>query len=136
MYDKGNVLTGLAIFLVLALSVVGYNMIAGDNKLPEPDTSELKAKGITQCVLPKEEMAKSHMKLLNQWRDEVIREGKREQVAAGDVMAEKSLQNGCLNCHTSKVKFCDRCHEYASVKPYCWDCHLAPVEPTEAKEAH
>ncbi len=132
MYDKGTVLTGLAIFLVLALSAVGYNMIAGDNNKPEPE----KPKGYTSCVLEKSEMAKSHMQLLNQWRDEVIRDGKREMVPAGDLMVEKSLQNGCLHCHTSKVKFCDRCHEYASVYPYCWDCHIAPVEPAAGKEAH
>lgn len=133
MYDSGKVLTGLAIFLVLALSAVGYNMIAGgDKKAPEIE----KPKGYDQCVLPKDEMAKSHMVILNEWRDEVVREGKREKVAAGDFMAEKSLQNGCMHCHTSKVKFCDRCHEYASVYPYCWDCHIAPVEPAAGKEAH
>ena len=64
-------------------------------------------------------------------------EGKRELVetADGSLKVEKSLQNGCMKCHTSKVKFCDTCHEYASVKPYCWDCHLAPVEPATGKEA-
>jgi hypothetical protein len=36
--------------------------------------------------------------------------------------------NTCMQCHTSKKKFCDTCHAYASVTPYCWDCHLAPVE--------
>ncbi|MEN8140023.1 MAG: sulfate reduction electron transfer complex DsrMKJOP subunit DsrJ, partial [Thermodesulfobacteriota bacterium] len=131
MYDKGKVLTGLAIFVVLALSVVGYNMIAGDDKKPEPE----KPAGYTDCVLPKEEMAKSHMVLLNQWRDEVVREGKREKVEAGDVMVEKSLQNGCMGCHTNKAKFCDRCHEYASVRPYCWDCHLEPVAAAEGQVA-
>jgi hypothetical protein len=33
-----------------------------------------------------------------------------------------------MACHTSKKEFCDRCHDYTSVTPYCWDCHLAPVE--------
>ena len=134
MYDKGKVLLGLAIFLVLALSVVGYNMTAGDNKKPEPE----KPKGYTACVKDTDYMQSSHMVLLNQWRDEVIREGKREMVTTAQegIMVEKSLQNGCMHCHTSKVKFCDTCHEYASVAPYCWDCHLAPVEPTDGKEAH
>lgn len=132
MYDKGKVLIGLAIFLVLALSVVGYNMTAGDHKKPEPE----KPKGYTACVKSTDYMKSSHMVLLNEWRDEVIREGKREKITtAQGIVVEKSLQNGCMYCHTSKVKFCDTCHEYASVKPYCWDCHLAPVEPADGKEA-
>lgn len=132
MYDKGKVLIGLAIFLVLALSVVGYNMTVGDNKKPEVE----KPKGYTACVKDTAYMASSHMVLLNEWRDEVIREEKREKVKTAEgIMVDKSLQTGCMHCHTSKVKFCDSCHEYASVAPYCWDCHLVPVEPTDGKEA-
>ena len=22
--------------------------------------------------------------------------------------------------------FCDKCHNYTGVKPYCWDCHVEP----------
>ncbi len=132
MYDKGKVLIGLAIFLVLALSVVGYNMTTGDHKKPEPE----KPKGYTACVKDTDYMRSSHMVLLNEWRDEVIREGKRGKITtAQGIVVEKSLQNGCMHCHTSKEKFCDTCHVYASVQPYCWDCHLAPVEPTDGKEA-
>jgi hypothetical protein len=39
-----------------------------------------------------------------------------------------SLQNTCMQCHPNKAEFCDRCHNYASVKPYCWDCHVEPKE--------
>jgi hypothetical protein len=35
-----------------------------------------------------------------------------------------SLSNTCLDCHSNKAEFCDRCHNYASVSPYCWDCHI------------
>jgi hypothetical protein len=27
----------------------------------------------------------------------------------------------------SKKQFCEECHTYASVKPYCWECHVVPV---------
>jgi cytochrome c oxidase subunit 2 len=37
-----------------------------------------------------------------------------------------SLQNTCMHCHSNKQKFCDECHTYVAVKPYCWDCHIAP----------
>ena len=36
-----------------------------------------------------------------------------------------SLQNECMRCHSNKKKFCDECHNYMAVKPYCWDCHIA-----------
>ena len=39
-----------------------------------------------------------------------------------------SLINTCMKCHTSKAKFCDRCHNYMAVTPDCWDCHIAPKE--------
>jgi hypothetical protein len=38
------------------------------------------------------------------------------------------LQNTCLNCHNNKSKFCDQCHNYAEVTPYCWECHIEPKE--------
>jgi hypothetical protein len=44
-----------------------------------------------------------------------------------------SLQNGCMQCHSNKKKFCDECHNYLSVKPFCWDCHIQPAEKEEAK---
>lgn len=39
-----------------------------------------------------------------------------------------SLQTTCLDCHSNKTKFCDRCHNYLGVTPFCWDCHVAPEE--------
>ena len=140
MYNKGNVLIGLVIFVGAALSIVGYNMTMGDADTfrTEGKLGPEKPVGHEKCVKETAYMRTSHMVLLNQWRDEVIREGKRELVItpAGE-RVEKSLQLGCLSCHVSKVKFCDRCHEYANVAPYCWDCHLAPVEnEAGAKGAH
>ena len=41
---------------------------------------------------------------------------------------EMSLQNTCMECHTSKKEFCDQCHDYMAVAPFCWDCHVAPKE--------
>ena len=134
MYDKGKVLFGLAIFVIAAFSIVAYNQSPfGDNKAPNPE----KPKGYTACVKATDYMESSHMVILNEWRDEVIREGKRETLTTAEgITVEKSLQNGCMKCHTSKAKFCDRCHTYANVAPYCWDCHLPPVEADASKEVH
>jgi len=131
MYDGGKIIPGLIIFVCLGTFAIWYG--SGDTKhVPKPE----KPAGYTNCVKPTEFMKQSHMVLLNQWRDEVLREGKREQVKAGDgKMYEKSLQNGCMHCHTSKEKFCDECHNYASVKPYCWDCHMSRTVMAELEEA-
>ena len=32
----------------------------------------------------------------------------------------------CMSCHSNKDEFCDRCHDYLAVKPYCWECHVEP----------
>jgi len=49
----------------------------------------------------------------------------------------KGLQLTCLQCHTSKEKFCDSCHQYAAVKPYCWDCHFSQAQAAKMmKETH
>jgi hypothetical protein len=39
-----------------------------------------------------------------------------------------SLTRTCLDCHSNKAEFCDRCHTYMAVDPYCWDCHVEPKE--------
>ena len=41
-------------------------------------------------------------------------------------------QRPACECHTDKAEFCDRCHNYAGVNPYCWDCHTVPEgEPSD-----
>ena len=68
------------------------------------------------------------MDLLNTWRDEVVRDGIRFEDGIDGNRYEKSLSNTCLGCHLSKEKFCDRCHNYVGVEPYCWECHIIPEE--------
>jgi hypothetical protein len=66
-----------------------------------------------------------HMDLLNTWRDDVVREGKRIHVSRDyGTRYEMSLTKTCLGCHSNKKKFCDQCHDYIGVEPYCWDCHI------------
>ena len=61
-------------------------------------------------------------------RDDVVRRGDRFYINAHGEQVEKSLSNTCLSCHQNKDKFCDRCHNYMGVEPYCWDCHIIPKE--------
>jgi hypothetical protein len=83
--------------------------------------------GVTECVAPIEYMRGSHMKLLEAWRDRVVRDGVRAYVDRHGRVVTMSLTKTCLGaCHTDKTTFCDRCHDYAGVKITCWDCHVPP----------
>lgn len=123
MYDSGKIIAGLVIFVLFVTIPVWYNRGSAVTvpKLELP-------KDAKTCVLPAAEIRAEHMKLLNVWRDEVLRDGKRETLTVEGKQYPKSLMLNCMKCHTSKKQFCDKCHTYTSVHPYCWDCHLAPVE--------
>ena len=60
------------------------------------------------------------------WRDEVVRVNQRTFEAPDGREWEKSLTRTCLACHAEKAEFCDKCHDYLGVQPYCWDCHVDP----------
>ena len=124
MYDGGKIITGLMIFVLFVTFHIWYNhgyAVA----IPKVE----KAKYGEQCVLPADVMRAEHMQLLNEWRDQVLRTGDRSfNVEVNGKKYQQSLMNTCMQCHTSKEKFCDTCHEYVSVVPYCWDCHIAPED--------
>ncbi|MFA6223476.1 MAG: sulfate reduction electron transfer complex DsrMKJOP subunit DsrJ [Desulfomonilaceae bacterium] len=123
MYNAGKILIGIVIFLALITSPFWYNF----GKASTPPKLEVGTKE-KQCVESKAFMQANHMELLNQWRDEVVRNDKRIYVNSSGKEFNMSLQNTCSKCHSSKTKFCDRCHNYLNVAPNCWDCHIAPKE--------
>jgi hypothetical protein len=86
-----------------------------------------------KCVESKSFMKAEHMVMINDWRDAVVREGNRLYTSTDGQQYAMSLQNTCMKCHSNKTKFCDECHNYVGVKPYCWDCHIEPIEPKEEK---
>ncbi len=124
MYDSGKIIPGLIIFVLLITIPIWYNRGGAVTEPPKP----VLPKDAKTCVLPAAEIRANHMKLLNVWRDEVLRTGDRGTFVIEGKSYQKSLMMTCMKCHTSKKQFCDTCHTYASVKPYCWDCHIAPVE--------
>ena len=122
MNDKKLIIAGLVVFLVIISFPVWFNM---GKAAPAPEVvltpRALEAK---ECVRPKAYMTAEHMQLLDDWRLTVVRSGERVFVNEKGHEFEMSLSNTCLDCHSNKAEFCDRCHNYASVRPYCWDCHI------------
>ena len=130
MYNKGMVMTGLIIFLALITFPFWYNL---GKAAPAPErilTAE--AKAAKECILAAVLMRTEHMQMLNDWRSIVVRDGMRLYVASNGKQFNMSLSNTCLECHSNKTEFCDRCHNYAAVAPYCWDCHID--NPKETKQ--
>ncbi|MBW1681849.1 MAG: cytochrome C [Deltaproteobacteria bacterium] len=156
MYDGGKIIVGLIACLAFFLSPFIYD--AGTAaKAPKPVLTE-KAKEAGECVNSTPYMKAWHMHLLDTWRHTVVRnderyysprrearmarldknlfdqwrhfvsDGARRYVPKEDKVYYKSLQETCLDCHSNKSKFCDECHNYMGVTPYCWDCHIQPEE--------
>jgi hypothetical protein len=127
--SKSAIFTGLVIFVIIALFPFWINL--GETKpAPEPELLG-KAKAAKKCVLDKVDMRANHMSLLDEWRDSVVRDSNRIYTNADGKEFAMSLstgENSCIGCHEDKSKFCDKCHTYASVDPYCWECHTDPKE--------
>jgi hypothetical protein len=126
MYDAGKIITGLIIFLILLAFPLWYSAGPGEASYEKPEL-EL-PKDAQECIEPTEWIRANHMELLDNWRDKVVREDKTIYVSSSGEEITMSLQNTCMDCHTSKTEFCDKCHNAAAVSPYCWDCHVAPEE--------
>ena len=125
LYNGRKITVGLAVFVVLAGLPLWYNVALG-NSTERPQLELPNRQEHPNCVAPAEEMRSSHMGMLNDWRSAVVRDGERIYTAFDGTKYNMSLSQTCLDCHSSKEKFCDRCHDYLGVKPYCWDCHNAP----------
>jgi len=126
MYDASKIVAGLAVFVVLATSPLWYNAMSAE----PPNAPELQQplNGSAECVEATDYTRANHMDLLDQWRDTVVREDVRTYTSKAGKDYTMSLSDTCLDCHSNKEKFCDSCHTYSAVTPYCWDCHVIPEE--------
>lgn len=127
MYDGGKVVVGIIILIALIAFPFLYNK-GKAAKVPElkidtPEIQRLPEKERV-CVEPREYMRENHMKLLNDWRDQVVRQARRDYVGFTKKKYTMSLQNTCLECHSNYDNFCNRCHTYSGITPYCWSCHV------------
>ena len=124
MRDRAVIYTGLLVFLGVITFPAWHDRAAGTTtRGPDPVLPAQEK----QCVAPLSTMRTSHMQLLMDWRDGVVRRNVHTYTAFNGRNFNMSLTGTCLTgCHTNKADFCDRCHNYAGVSVYCWDCHVDP----------
>ncbi len=135
MYDAGKIIAGL----VILVGIVTFPIWGSFGDSDVKPTPVVKVAGT--CVESAEYMRANHMQLLNDWRNEVVRDGNRVYVSkeygtkfdkslssTGTSAAGSGEKKSCMSCHSNKKEFCDSCHDYTSVKPYCWECHIEPKE--------
>lgn len=122
MYNSKAVIIGAVIFAVLFSMPFWLNLGADDYKRPGVTLPQNEK----ECVEPVEYMRAEHMNLLNQWRDQALRNENRVYKSSTGKEWTISLQNTCLKCHNDYAGFCEKCHIFNSVYPYCWTCHIAP----------
>ncbi len=112
-----GVLTVIIILIILvpfAYSVVSRVVAKGPDRAqvflerPAPEHKE--------CVRETEYMRYHHWELLRSTREQVVRYG---------IRGELGLKQ-CRECHTSRERFCDQCHNATSLTPDCWGCHYYP----------
>ena len=135
--DMPAIVLGLGLFVVILLFGTVYNLANGKAGVA-PFVA--KAAAGKRCVKPTKWMRENHMKLLDDWRNEVVRQGKRGFIEVDGKRYEKSLTKTCLHCHPSKARFCDQCHNYAGVtRPGaqidCWNCHIVPTRRAQTPPA-
>lgn len=94
---------------------------------PRPDIP--KGKG-ERCVEDTSFMRQNHMELLLHQRDATVHQG---------IRSKKHSLKECISCHAVTERgqtlsvanpkhFCRECHDYASVKVDCFDCHASVPE--------
>ena len=69
-----------------------------------------------ECVKETEYMRHHHWELLRAIREEVVRYGIRGELGL----------NKCKECHTSRERFCNKCHNAVTMTPDCYGCHYYP----------
>ena len=133
MYKPTKIIIALVIFLAIVTFPI-WSSIGSDSVSPDVeislDTPAINALGDdASCNYDTDYMRANHMKVLDDWKVEVVRNGNRMIVTEDGREYLASLQNTCFECHSNYEDFCLKCHEYSNVDPSCWECH---VEPTVA----
>jgi hypothetical protein len=105
------IVMALAILVPIAFSAVSPVFTQG----PEPFL-EMPDEKYDACIRDTEYMRLHHMDYLKEVREEYVRHGIRDG---------KGITS-CKGCHTSRERFCNRCHDIAELTIDCFGCHYYP----------
>jgi hypothetical protein len=128
---KNKSTVAAAILALVILVPIGYYAI-GDafSRNADPFLEKVDPKH-TECVRDIPYMRFHHMDLLKEVREQVVREGNREQITLEKI----SLEN-CMECHTNRSRFCNQCHNEVNLHLDCFGCHNYPESPQETMMTH
>ncbi len=117
---SGKILLASVPVLIILLPLVCYiarGVISFGGEPSPPFLERAKTTGTT-CMEGKSAkyMRYQHWEYLIELREEVVRDGDRTK---GGLFS-------CRECHQSRERFCDQCHNAVSLKPDCFDCHYYP----------
>ncbi len=112
--NKTIIFAAIPILIILILILYGVisQVVALGTKPPQVDLERPDAK-YDKCVKDTEYMRFHHWELLRGIREDVVRYGKRGEIEF----------NKCKECHTSREKFCNQCHNAVNMTPDCYGCH-------------
>ncbi len=124
MSAKAKVALFVVVFCIIAIVPFAANGAASAQD-PEVslDTPTINALPEKRCIESTEYMRANHMVMLEQWRDDVVRDGDLVYTNSFGQDYEKSLHETCFSCHSNPDEFCTACHTYSGVTLYCGDCH-------------
>jgi hypothetical protein len=120
-----NTLIGLVIVAMLAAAAYLATGAETRDASPAADSGTADSTG---CIYPKEYMQTHHMQVLADWKEHAAHEGPDAVMKAPDGRRFQKDLATCLGCHDNNRFFCFSCHNYANVKPNCWNCHISPQD--------
>ena len=112
----------VAIPILIVLFPLAYSVVCCGFSSPQPFLEKPDEKH-EKCVKDTAYMRFHHMDLLKRVRDEVVREGREGEVEL----------DGCRECHPSRERFCNRCHDAVNLTPDCFRCHHYPERSPESR---
>jgi len=99
-----------------------------DGRLDEAEEEALRQSGY---------MRFRHMDVLMELRDQAVREGNRKGMRLSGWQrpgVAHTSAPACSNCHASRERFCNQCHNRVNLHLGCFGCHYYP-EPDEVAPA-
>ena len=127
MRDFRLVAIGLTIFVILFTFPFWINLGKTSVQTQPPallqDAKTMQELADKLGVKDGAEFREKHRQVLSEWKQLVVRDGKRIFVTKDGREVPMSLEN-----LASQPQSCTVCHDYAGIKkPSCWDCHEEPA---------